>query len=113
MPRPGHRDGQERFPHGPRHLESGETTDQAAAPEGAAESGTGAASKVKEAASMAGPSPRHLDTVLPVVLSAQSSVRNTRRKRSVVVSDRKVRSRSELLNLDLCMVVLLRVTCIF
>lgn len=84
MPRPGHRDGQERFPHGPRHLESEESSDPSKSPE----TETGAASKAKDSA--AAPTPRHLDGELPVVLSAPSSVRNTRRKRSVVVSDRKV-----------------------
>ncbi|KAL0274742.1 UNVERIFIED_CONTAM: hypothetical protein PYX00_002795 [Menopon gallinae] len=52
MPRPGHRDGQERFPHGPRNLD----TDS-----------------------------------LPIIDTGSSPV-NNRRRRSVVVSDRKARS---------------------
>lgn len=51
MPRPGHRDGQERFPHGPRNLDGDEA---------------------------------------PVIESRSFSSKDKRRRRSVVVSDRKV-----------------------
>jgi len=78
MPRPVHRDGQERFPHGPRQLESQDKVDK---------TNQTPVNTKKVAAS---PSPRLLDGEMPVILSAPSSVRSTRRKRTVVVSDRKV-----------------------
>lgn len=51
MPRPGHRDGQERFPHGPRNLDGDDA---------------------------------------PVIDSGSLSSKSKKKRRSVVVSDRKV-----------------------